>query len=231
MKLGDDLMKVPKLDVNGANWVVYKDRFLWAIDARGLVEHIDGSSWEPKRPVVTLRVTTTDASASGGGKTEKAVEELTEDDEKRLETWKEKLRVWKLGQAIVKQQIAATIPDSLFMKIRGKGTAYEIWEALTNDFQNKSRMVSVDLRRRLQQQRCDEKGDVRAHFATLRTMHEDLAAMGHAPTEDDFYAIIIGSLPSSYDPFVSALNATSSVLGTFLSPDDLMNTITRDWHG
>ena len=31
------------------------------------------------------------------------VEELTEDDKKRLEEWMEKLRVWKLGEAVVKQ--------------------------------------------------------------------------------------------------------------------------------
>src|ERR1700688_411057 len=60
-------------------------------------------------------------------------------------------------------------------------------------------------------------------------MREDLASMGHPPAEDDFYAIVIGSLPPSYDPFVSALNATSSVLGTFLSPDDLMHTITDEY--
>ncbi len=128
-----------------------------------------------------------------------------------------------------KQQIAATIPDSLFMKIRDKGTAHQIWLALTKDFQNKSRMVSVDLRRRLQQQRCVEKEDIQAHFATLRTMREDLASMGHPPAEDDFYAIIIGSLPPSYDPFISALNATSSVLGAFLSPDNLMHTIMDEY--
>jgi hypothetical protein len=157
------------------------------------------------------------------------VEDPTAEEKRKLEEWKEELRAWKQGEAIVKQQIAATIPDSLFMKIRDKGTAYEIWQALTKDFQNKSRMVSVDLRRRLQQQRCGEKGDVRAHFGTLRTMREDLAAMGHAPSDDDFYAIVIRSLPPSYDPFISALNATSSVLGTFLTPDDLMQTITDEY--
>ena len=31
-KLGDDLLRVPKLDVAGINWVVYKDRFLWSVD-------------------------------------------------------------------------------------------------------------------------------------------------------------------------------------------------------
>jgi hypothetical protein len=43
MKLGNDLMKVPKLDIASSNWVIYKTRFSWAIDARGLLEHINGS--------------------------------------------------------------------------------------------------------------------------------------------------------------------------------------------
>ncbi len=105
------------------------------------------------------------------------------------------LKEWKQGE--VKQQIAATIHDSLFMKIRNKGTALEIWEALQGDFQNKSQMVSVDLRQHLQQERCAEKGDVQAHFSKLRLMREDLAAMGHAPGDDELYAITLGLLPYS----------------------------------
>jgi len=46
-KLGDDLMRVPKLEAGGANWVIYKDRFLWSIDAHDLLEHVDGSGEEP----------------------------------------------------------------------------------------------------------------------------------------------------------------------------------------
>jgi len=219
-KLGDDLMKVPKLDASGTNWVVYKDRFLWAVDARGLLDHVDGSRWEPTRPAPVQKKV---VDASG--------KEMIKigDDDKLLSDWEEKLKTWKQGEAVVKQQIAATIPDSLFMKVQGKGTALEIWKVLMADFQNKSWMVSVDLRCRLQQLQCAEKGDVRAHFSTLRTMREDLAAMGHSPSDDDFYAIVLGSLPPSYDSFISALNATSSVLGAFLSPDDLMQTTTEEY--
>ena len=92
-------------------------------------------------------------------------------------------------------------------------------------------MVSIDLRRRLQELRCAEKGNIVDHFATLRTMREDLASMGESLTENDFYAIIMGSLslPSSYDPYLSALNATSSVLGTHLSAEDLMLSITEEY--
>jgi hypothetical protein len=226
-KLGDDLMKVPKLEVGGSNWVVYKDRFIWSIDARGLLEHLDGSEKEPVCPVKPRVVPRKDAD--GNDTTEMVRATLTAQEESLIKDWKGELKEWRQGEAIVKQQIAATIPDSLFMKIRDKGTALEIWQALQSDFQNKSRMVAVDLRRRLQQERCAEKGDVRAHFAKLRTMREDLAAMGHPPGEDEFYAIILGSLPTSFEPFISALNATSSVLGTVLSADELMQAFTDEY--
>ena len=214
-KLGDEFLRVPKLDVAGINWVVYKDRFLWSIDARGLLDHLEGTEKEPADPIT--------AEIRSG---EKPLDEaqLLVDAE-----WKKAVKEWRQGEAVVKQQIAGTIPDSLFMKIRGKGTAREIWDGLGDDFQKKSRMVSVDLRRRLQQEKCVEKGDVRAHFSKLRTMREDLASMGHPPSDDDMYAIALGSLPPSYDSYISAVSATSSVLGTTISADALMTTITDEY--
>ena len=55
-KLGDEFLHVPKLDVAGINWVVYKDRFLWSIDARGLLDHLKGTEVEPTEPIdATIR--------------------------------------------------------------------------------------------------------------------------------------------------------------------------------
>ena len=213
-KLGDEFLRIPKLDVTGSNWVIFKDRFVWALDARGILEHIDGTGSVPQDPI------SSETRVKG---------ELSKED-KALETeWKKEMKEWKQGEAIAKQQIASSIPDSLFMKIRAKGTAREIWTELGNHFEKRSRMVSIDLRRRLQEIRCAEKGDVLAHFATLRTMREDLASMGESLTENDFYAIIMGSLPASFDPYISAVNATSSVMGKQLSADDLMLTITEEY--
>ena len=39
----------------------------------------------------------------------------------------------------------------------------------------------------------------------------------------------MGSLPASFDPYISAVNATSSVMGKQLSADDLMLTITEEY--
>ncbi len=170
-KLGEDFLRIPELDVAGANWVVYKDRFQWAIDARGLLEHIDGSETEPANPIT---VTALDAEGKVASKPA---------DNEKLETeWKKEVKTWRQGEAVVKQQIAGTIPDSLFMKIRGKGSAREIWEALAGDFEKKSRMVSVDLRRRLQDERCSEKGDVRR--ALCEVVHDARGPRGYGTPSD-----------------------------------------------
>ena len=144
-KLGEDFMKIPQLDVAGTNWVIYKDRFLWAIDACGHLDHIDGSMNEPVDPT---------------SEREDMERALTAAEIAAQLEWKKELKIWKQGEAIVKQQIAATIPDSLFMNIQGKGNALEIWSSLANEFDNKSRSVAMDLWKRLQDEYCSKKADV-----------------------------------------------------------------------
>ncbi|KAI0651095.1 hypothetical protein C8Q79DRAFT_897407 [Trametes meyenii] len=126
VKLGDDSVRVLKLELGGSNWVLYKDRLLWAADAKGYRKHLDGTASEPDAPQ-----TTTDTAAR---------------------TATPGLAEWRKGEANVKQLIASTIPDSLFMKICVKPNARAIWEALAQEFECKSHMVLVDLQRRLQDQ-------------------------------------------------------------------------------
>ena len=76
---------------------------------------------------------------SEGNDTRDLVQALyTQEEERSIKEWKSELKGWKRGEAVVKQKIAAMIPNSLFMKIQDKGTALEIWKALQGEFQNKS---------------------------------------------------------------------------------------------
>ena len=52
-KLGDEFLRIPKLDVSGTNWVIFKDHFTWALDARSILDHVNGTSEEPKDPIST----------------------------------------------------------------------------------------------------------------------------------------------------------------------------------
>ena len=155
-KLGDEFLCIPKLDVSGSNWVIYKECFTWSLDARGIVDHIDGSSNEPADPVLE--------------DVRKRKEGLSAEENKLDNKWKKELREWKSGEAVAKQQIASSIPDSLFLKIRSNGSAFSIWKALEDHFQKRSQMVAIDLCRHMQNQHCGDKDDIVAHFATLQTM-------------------------------------------------------------
>ena len=48
-------------------------------------------------------------------------------------------------------------------------------------------------------------------------------------SSQDFSAMILGSLPKSYDQFISAVTATASILKQELNPKDLMQTIIDEY--
>jgi gag-polypeptide of LTR copia-type len=61
-------------------------------------------------------------------------------------------------------------------------------------------------------------------------MREELASLGTSLGEQDFLAIILGSLPRSYNQFISAVTATASVLKQELNFKDLMQTIINEYN-
>ena len=61
---------------------------------------------------------------------------------------------------------------SRFTLHRGE-TVLSMWDAVRNQREKKSRMVTVDMRRKLQSEKCTEQGDVRAHLVKLQIMWED----------------------------------------------------------
>ena len=130
-KLGDEFLRIPKLDATGSNWVVYRDRLLISINARGLGDHLDGTAKLPVHPHPPPMDGSTQTLST---KQKASVVEY----QKELKTWKQK-------EVIVKQQLAGTISDTLFLKIRLLPTVHKIWSALEDTYQVKSCMVSIDL--------------------------------------------------------------------------------------
>ncbi|KAF7355815.1 CCHC-type domain-containing protein [Mycena venus] len=92
-------------------------------------------------------------------------------------------------------------------------------------------MVTVDLRRKLQDERCADGGDVKAHLTKLQTIREDLIAMGADPGDKEFVAIVLGSLPNSWETYLSALTGAASLLGQSLDPDTVLQGIKAAFYG
>lgn len=131
-KLGDNFLRVPKLVADGENWMTYKDRLSWSVDARGFLGHLKGTERKPVDP----------STLSGRGA---SWSPTTPDEVKELTEYKAAMKEWRMGEAITKQQIAGTIPDSLFIQVKNLATAGEIFTYLSNLFEKRSRVVSVEL--------------------------------------------------------------------------------------
>ena len=213
LKLGNDFLRVPKLSADGKGFVVWKERLELSVRARGLYGHLDGTITRPVDPP---------SGEEASALTKEQVSAITETFAKELSTYLQE-------QAIVFQQIASTIPDSLYLKIKSKPTVKQAWDALKADFEKRSRMITIELRKRLQDVRCTENGNIRTHFDIVRTMREELVSLGTVLNDLDFSAIILGSLPKSYDQFLSAVTATASVMKQDLDPEDLMQTVVDEF--
>ena len=107
---------------------------------------------------------------------------------------------------------------------------YAIWKALTNKFKNHSRVVAIEMQCKLQEQRCTEKGDVHAHFDKMITLHEELASLGHSVSSNDFCAMLLSSVPMSYESTISAMTTSARITGLDLTPKVILTTLIDDYN-
>ena len=196
LKLGNDFLCIPRLPADEKGFVVWKERFELLIWARGLYGHLDGTVARPDTPLPIP-----DGSTAS-----------TKEQVSKIEKYTKDMNQYSQEQAIVFQQIASTIPDLLYLKIKERMTVKEAWDVLKADFKKRSCMITIELRKWLQDTQCGENGNIWIHFNTIWMMREELTSLGMSLGEQDFSAIILGSLPKSYDQFISAVTTTTSVL-------------------
>src|SRR5882762_1428718 len=211
------LFNIPKLADDGTNWITYKERLLTTISARGLMRYVEGRA-------VKLEPFKLDPK---GKKLLK--EDTTEATEAEWEAREDKIDEWYQKDSLAKQHIFSTIMNRLLLRIKKLGDASKIWAEICKIHEGKTELVQVDLRRRLQDTRCEEGNDVRNHFGEMMRMQEELAGMGTVIEECDFYAILLGSLLESYRPLLSSINATARIAKTPLSPYELVNIVSEEY--
>ena len=140
LKLGNDFLRVPRLPADSKGFIVWKERLELSVCAHRLYGHLDGTVTKPDKPdekliesPVTVAVKPEVGPArEGQGSTSK---ELTTEQVSLIEKYTKDLNQYLQEQAIVFQQIASTIPDFLYLKIKGKPTMKEAWDALKADFE------------------------------------------------------------------------------------------------
>jgi hypothetical protein len=201
--MSDELRtNVLKLSADGLNWVVYCDRMLWAMDLQILSDHLTNVSMP--------------AAYGAAGTINRATAPMQ----------------WAHGKATVKQAIAASVPDSIFNRIKSSTCAKDVWDALKALFEGCMQMIIVDLCRQIQTMKCGEDDNMCTHFNMVTNLCEQLAAMGKTIADNEYVSILLGSLPAAYNTATSAMATTASLTNTTLTPDNVIRLITDeyDWH-
>ena len=140
LKLGNNFLCVPRLPADGKGFVVWKEQLELSIQAWGLYGHLDSMVTRPDAP-----------SPIPDGSTASTEEKVS-----KIEKYTKDMNQYSQEQAIVFQQIALTIPDSLYLKIKGRTTVKEAWDVLKADFEKRSRMITIELWKQLQDTRCSK---------------------------------------------------------------------------
>ena len=129
----------------------------------------------------------------------------------------------------VKQIIAASLPDTLYLKIHMLKLAHPQWEALATEFEQCSGIVAIELRRKLQGLHCGDKADICAHFSKMELMRQELASFGQFISDTNYATILLSSLPSTYDSTVSSLCVSAKMNYRTITPQIVESSITNDY--
>src|SRR5260370_15594989 len=107
--------------------------------------------------------------------------------------------------------------------------AKEAWETLCQTFQASSMSVKIFIKKEFYNTKLGENDDIDQHIHKLHCLSKDLKISGFSIPESEFISIILMSLPSSWDSFISSIDgedlessntavskkATKSILGHF----------------
>jgi hypothetical protein len=179
MQTKDHRITVPKLHPDGTNWVIYRDRVVWALRANGLDVHLTEDT--PSDEFI-------DEGVIGGLEPEAH---------------------WRKQDGMVQSLISSSVPDSVFTQIKSAAMAREAWDILKRVNEEHTRMVTVELVRKFRNKKCRETDNICMHFQELSDLCEQLAAIGKAVDNEDFTDTLLASLPPSYSHTCTSINSSA----------------------
>ena len=86
-----------------------------------------------------------------------------------------------------------------------------VWNKLKEQFQKKSWVNRLNLRRKLHSLKLNDSGSVQDHVKTMMETFHELSVVGDAVKDDDKVVFLLASLPESYTTLVTALEASATV--------------------
>ena len=179
MKHNRHHVRLPKLASDGGNWVIYRDRVIWAMQASTINNHI-----------------TTDTPLAAY---------LALGDCDNLTP---KLR-WVKEENHIKQVLCSTLPNTTFNQIKSTASIKDTWATLKRVYEEHSKALIADVMQRFYNKHCEEIKSIHTHFEALADLQEQLAAMKKAIGNGNYTDTLLASLPASYNSVVSSISTSA----------------------
>jgi hypothetical protein len=182
-----------------------------ALGTHGLREYVDGMAIRP------ILITTT-TSPSGITATPEEVKVNKKEVAEHMQK-----------DYLVQQHIFGTVTDRMMLQISHHTTGAVMWTEIKTLYEGKSALVKVDIRKRMLLAHCDEGRDVMAHFGELNRLRQIMAGMGAIVDDEDYAAVVMGSLLDTYRPIISALEATAGYSSKVVTAQELITAVSIEY--
>lgn len=103
--------------------------------------------------------------------------------------------------------IGLSLEDSQLIHVRNFNTAKECWDSLRRYHEQQTVTNRVFILKRLCRMRLEENGDMEIHVNEMYQLFQRFAAGGEAVPEDFVVALMLCSLPESYNALITALES------------------------
>jgi hypothetical protein len=111
--------------------------------------------------------------------------------------------------------ICLALSDSVLTMVRDSQTAKQVWDKLSSVFENKNLVNRLLMKRRFLTIRMNEGEKVQTHLNLVKSMSEQLIAIGVQVSQEDLIMTLLMSLPTSYEHLITALDSVKSDELTF----------------
>ncbi|KAF0726653.1 hypothetical protein Ae201684_015153 [Aphanomyces euteiches] len=108
--------------------------------------------------------------------------------------------------------VCLSLEDAQLSMVRSCTTATQAWKRLEDHYEKKSLANKLYLRKKFFACAMAEGTDMMHHLNDLKTLSEQLEAVGAPVSEEDLVITLLCSLPESYDVLITALESRSDAL-------------------
>src|ERR1700677_5040340 len=110
---------------------------------------------------------------------------------------------WLKRDTRARVAICLRLNDAVLSNVRQCESAHSVWNKLKSLYESKSLVNRLCIRRKLLTLRMNESDTLSSHITVLRTLIEQLAAVGAPVSNDDQIMALLMSLPKSYEQVIT----------------------------